>query len=232
MSQATVTLERMDGARHYNAWIGRKLRPHLGQRVLEVGAGLGTITRQIEAGRELVVALEVEQSYVDRLQGLFRDKPHVRPYLSGVELADWQRLKSERLDTVVLSNVLEHIEDDAQAVRNFREVLEPGGRLVLWVPALPRLFGALDQAVGHYRRYTRDSLRAVVEGNGFALERSDWMNLVGIPGWFLNSVILRRTVMPPFQLRAYDAVAPLIAEVESHLRLPIGLSLLAVARAV
>jgi SAM-dependent methyltransferase len=232
MSQAMATLERMDGAHHYNAWIGRQFRPYLGRRVLEVGAGLGTITREIESGRELVVALEVEQAYVERLRHRFQDKPHIRPYLSGVELADWQRLKSEQLDTVVLSNVLEHVEDDAQAVRNFREVLDPGGRLVLWVPALPRLFGALDEAVGHYRRYTQASLRAVIESNGFALERSDWMNLVGIPGWFFNSVVLRRRVMPPLQLRAYDAVAPLIAEVESFLRLPIGLSLLAVARAV
>jgi SAM-dependent methyltransferase len=227
-----ATLERMDGARNYNAWIARQMRPHLGKRVLEVGAGIGTITREIQKGRELVIALEVEPLYVDRLRDIFHNSPHVRPYLSGVELADWQRLQGERLDTVVLSNVLEHIQDDAQAVRNFRLVLQPGGRMVVWVPALPTLFGMLDQAVGHYRRYTERTLRAVVEGNGFHLEHLDWMNLVGIPGWWLNSVLLGRREVPWFQLLAYDAIAPLLASVESRVKLPIGMSLLAVARAV
>lgn len=227
-----ATLERVDGAHHYNAWIGRQLRAHLGQRVLEVGAGIGTITREIESGRELVIALEVEASYVDRLKATFHDKPHVRPYLSGVEAADWKKLEKDKLDTVVLSNVLEHIRDDGEAVRNFRVVLQPGGRLVVWVPALPALFGSLDEAVGHHRRYVPATLRAVLEENGFQVEKLDWMNFVGIPGWWFNSRILKRRVMPGFQLRLYDAVAPALAQLESHVKLPVGLSLLAVARAV
>jgi SAM-dependent methyltransferase len=227
-----ATLERIDTAHHYNAWIGRQMRPFLGQRVLEVGAGIGTITREIEADRELVVALEVEESYVERLRATFQDKPHIRPYLSGVEAADWEKLRTERLDTVVLSNVLEHIQDDAEAVRNLRVVLAPGGKLVAWVPALPQLFGTLDEAVGHHRRYLPATLRAVLEENGFSVEHLKWMNLVGIPGWFFNSRVLKRRVMPALQLKLYDAVAPLLAEMESHLRLPLGLSLLVVARAV
>ncbi len=67
-----VTLERMDGAQNYNAWLGRKFRTHLGRRVLEIGAGIGTITREIEKDRELVVALEIEQYYVDKLAEVFR----------------------------------------------------------------------------------------------------------------------------------------------------------------
>ena len=226
------TLERMDDAHHYNAWIGRQMEPHLGRRVLEVGAGIGTITREIEAGRELLIALEMEAFYVERLKNLFRDKPHVRPVLSGVERADWERLQKERLDTVVLSNVLEHIADDAAAVRNFRLALQPGGALVTWVPALPGLYGSLDEAVGHFRRYSAESLRAVLEGNGFAVEKLEWMNRIGIPGWWLNSVVLSRRAMPKLQLRVYDAAWPLLAQLDGVLRLPTGLSLFAVARAV
>ena len=54
----------------------------------------------------------------------------------------------------MLSNVLEHIEDDAAAVRRFRSVLPEGGRLVILVPALPALYGSIDEAIGHFRRYT------------------------------------------------------------------------------
>ncbi|MBU8896345.1 SAM-dependent methyltransferase [Corallococcus sp. H22C18031201] len=224
------TLERMDGATHYNQWLGRRFREHLGRRVLEIGAGIGTITRELESGAELLVALEVERFYVDRLKNMFRGKPHVRPYLSDVALADWESLKAEQLDTIVLSNVLEHIPDDAAAVRRFRQILAPGGRVLILVPALPALFGAIDEAVGHYRRYTPDSLRAVLEGNGFELEKLEWMNLVGLPGWFLNSRILRRRAVPKLQLRVYDALAPLFAQAERNVKLPVGMSLFAVAR--
>jgi SAM-dependent methyltransferase len=197
---------------------------------LEIGAGIGTITRQLEPGLELLIALEVERFYVDRLKNMFRGKPHVRPYLSDVALADWQSLKAERLDTIVLSNVLEHIPDDGAAVRRFRQILPMGGKVVVLVPALPQLFGAIDEAVGHYRRYTPETLRKVLEENGFTVDTLEWMNLVGIPGWFLNSRVLRRRAVPRFQLKLYDRLAPLLAEAERHVKLPVGMSLFAVAR--
>jgi SAM-dependent methyltransferase len=225
------TLARMDGAPNYNAWIGKRFEPFLGQRVLEVGAGIGTITRELERGREQVIALEMDPFYVDRLKNLFRDKPHVRPVHSEVATTDWAALGREGIDTVVLSNVLEHIEDDGEAIRNFRAVLPEGGRLLILVPALPALFGAMDEAVGHFRRYTKDTLEQVICQNGFALERLEWMNLAGIPGWFLNGRVFRRRAVPPLQLRLYDQVAPLLAEAESRFPIPVGLSLFAVARA-
>ena len=225
-----TTLERMDGATHYNQWLARRFREHLGRRVLEIGSGIGTVTRELESGLELLIALEVDRFYVDRLKNLFRGKPHVRPYLSDVALADWASLKEERLDTIVLSNVLEHIPDDASAVRRFRQILSPGGRVVILVPALPQLFGAIDEAVGHHRRYTPATLRAVLETNGFAVEKLEWMNLVGLPGWFVNSRLLRRRAVPKLQLKLYDTLAPLFARAESHVKLPVGMSLFAVAR--
>lgn len=226
------TLARMEGAPNYNAWIGRMLARYCGSRILEVGAGIGTITEQIEPGRELLIALEVDPFYVERLENRFRNKRHVRPMLTDVATADWKGLRSERLDTVVLTNVLEHIEDDVQALRNFRDTLLPGGRVVILVPALPALFGSMDEAVGHFRRYTPERLRAALEDAGFEIERLEWMNLAGIPGWWLNSRVFRRRAVPPLQLRLYDTFAPLLARAEELLpTLPIGMSLFAVGRA-
>jgi SAM-dependent methyltransferase len=224
-----TALERMDGANNYNAWVGRRFREHLGRRVLEIGAGIGTITRELEPGLELLIALEVDKFYVDRLKNMFRGKPHVRPYLSDVALADWAALKAERIDTIVLSNVLEHIPDDGAAVRRFRQILPVGGKVVLLVPALPQLFGAIDEAVGHYRRYTPETLRAVLESNGLKVDTLEWMNLVGIPGWFMSSRVLRRRAVSKLQLKLYDRLAPLFAEAERHVKLPVGMSLFAVA---
>jgi SAM-dependent methyltransferase len=220
------------GAPNYNAWLGRRLLPHLGKRVLEVGAGIGTITREILPGRDLVIALEAEAMYAERLAEAFKDEPRVKTVHCAVEETDWTALAAEGLDSVLLSNVLEHIEDDGAAIANLRKTLHTGGKLVLLVPALPWLFGSMDEAVGHHRRYLPRTLRNVIEENGFKVERLEWMNLLGIPGWFLNSRILQRRVLPAAQVRAYDRIAPLLARVEAIFRLPVGLSLLAVGRAV
>jgi SAM-dependent methyltransferase len=225
------TLERLESAPHYNAWLGAKLRPFLGRRVLEVGAGIGTLTKQIAEGRECVIALEGDPYYAQRLSNLFRGSQIVQTLHAPVEATDWVGLSSERLDTVFLSNVLEHIADDGQAVRHFRGVLPHGGRLVVLVPALPQLFGTLDQAVGHHRRYTTTRLRRVIEDNGFEIETLEWLNLLGILGWYLNGKILRRRVLPALQLKIYDRLAPVLARAEALWKLPVGLSLIAVARA-
>ncbi len=217
-------------APNYNAWLGERFRTFCGKRILEVGAGIGTITAHLAPGREKVIALEVDPFYVRRLQNRFRGQPHVEPHLSDVAVADWQSLRDQHLDTVVLSNVLEHISDDAQAVQLFARILQASGRLLIFVPALPSLFGSLDEAVGHHRRYTPRTLRVVLESNGFEVERLQWMNLVGIPGWFVNGSLLKRRVLPALQLRLYDQIAPLLAQVEAKVRLPVGLSLFAVAK--
>jgi SAM-dependent methyltransferase len=224
------TLLRMEGAPNYNSWLGRKFSPHLGKRVLEVGAGIGTITRQIEQGRELVVALEMDPFYVTKLKNLFARRPHVLPLQSGVEQADWDALRVHNLDTILLSNVLEHIADDAQAIGHFKRALVPGGKLVLLVPAIPQLFGTIDEAVGHYRRYTPTMLRRALESQGFTVEHLEWMNMVGIPGWLVNGRLLKRRAVPAVQLAMYDQLAPLLARAEAQFKLPVGMSLLCVAR--
>jgi len=233
MPEGYETLAVIDrGAPNYNAWLGRRLRTHLGRRVLEVGAGIGTMTREILPGREMVIALEAEPAYAAQLSEVFQNEPRVRILNVSVEGTDWAELATERLDSVVLSNVLEHIDDDAAAIRNFRAVLKVGGSLVVLVPGLPFLFGTLDEAVGHHRRYLPSSLRTVIEENGFHVDRLEWMNLVGVAGWFMNSRLLRRRLIPLGQLRVYDRIAPMLARIETMFRLPIGLSLLAVAHAV
>ena len=225
-----TTLARMEsGAPNYNTWLGERFREHAGARVLEVGAGIGTITGLLAAGREKVVALEVDPFYVRRLENRFRGTPQVVPYLSDVALADFEVLKEQRFDSIVLSNVMEHIPDDGDAVRRFAQILAPGGKLLILVPALPVLFGALDEAVGHHRRYTPETLRALLENNGFAIELLEWMNLVGIPGWFVNGRLLKRRSMPQLQLRLYDQLAPWLARAEAKVKLPVGMSLFCVA---
>lgn len=224
------TLRALEAAApNYNAWLAKSFEPWAGQRILEVGAGIGTITAHLAQGKELVTALELEAPYIERLKNRFRNWANIEPLQSDVSLADWQALAARRFDTIVLSNVLEHIEDDAAAIRSFAKILPPKGRLLIYVPALPALFGTLDEAVGHHRRYLPSTLKAAIEPNGFEVVHLKWMNLVGIPGWIVNGRILGKRSLPPLQLRVFDAIAPAVARIESQLWLPVGMNLFAVA---
>ncbi|MHB8419265.1 MAG: methyltransferase domain-containing protein [Myxococcales bacterium] len=222
------TLQVMDQAPRYAEWLVSLMRPHLGRRVLEIGAGIGTITRQL-LDRELVVPLDVEPRYVRQLENAFRGVPHVRPLCADASALDLEALRAERFDTVILSNVLEHLPDDRGALRTFRRLLGPGGRVLLVVPAHQGIYGSLDRAVGHHRRYGRRDLARLVAEAGFEVAALRAVNLPGIAGWVVNGRLLGRRRVPPLQLRLYDRLAPLVAAVERRLEPPVGLSLFCVA---
>ena len=116
---------------------------------------------------------------------------------------------------MVCLNVLEHIEDDARALGTFFDVLEPGGRLILLVPALRALYGSLGRALDHFRRYERSELVDKLRRAGFEVEASWFFNLLGVAGWYVNSRILKRTTFPPVQLTLYDRLV-LLFHLESR----------------
>ena len=126
-------------------------------------------------------------------------------------------------------NVLEHIEDDAAALRRMRDVLTPGGRAVLIVPASNSLYGEIDRGIGHYRRYDRSEIVQRMEQAGFTVEDASPFNVIGALGWYINSRLLRRTAVPGVQARLYDKLVPLF-RLEEPFKPSIGLSILVVGR--
>ena len=154
-----MTLRRMEGLSPYNAWLHGRFDGFLGQRVLEVGSGVGNQTRYF-ADRERVIASDIEPHYLRELSRRFEDSKNVRvaSFVFPLQESDRSDLRGERPDTIVCMNVLEHIEHDSATLRDFASVLDPGGRLVLLVPAMPSLYGSLDVALNHFRRYDKDAL--------------------------------------------------------------------------
>lgn len=221
---ATVTLERMAHAKSYNAWLVERSEPYLGHRVLDAGAGVGTFTDMVAEGRE-VVALEPDPAHAARLRERFADRPNV----SVIESNASSRDLGAAFDSVLCFNVLEHIVDDESALESFAAALKPGGRLLLLVPAHPFLYGTIDRALEHARRYRRSELRERLGGAGFSVEALQYVNPVGAIGWLAWGRILRSDRVPEQPLRAYDRMAPLL-RVLDWVPLPLGLSLWAVAR--
>jgi glycosyltransferase involved in cell wall biosynthesis len=222
------TLIRMAKLKNYNRWIWDRLKPWVGQRVLEVGAGAGTMTRFLY-GRDLIVATDVETAYVDILRNSFYRRPGIVVDRFDLDRDEVSRFKAYAFDTIVCLNVLEHVEDDRGALQRMYDLLVPGGRLLLYVPADRSLFGTLDQNVGHFRRYERDELSEKLKTAGFAVEDLRYQNRLGKIGWYLNARIFRREHMPAAQSQMFDKFVPLLRSLESD-NPSSGLSLIAVGR--
>src|ERR1051325_1082463 len=226
IAEGYVTLERMGKLSRYNKWIWESISKYVGDRVLEVGAGIGNMTR-VMYGRELIVATDVELPYLHILRNRFSRNPTIR--VTKLDLNsddDCNALKEYRFDTVVCLNVLEHIEDDRGALRRLYQLLEPGGHLLLFVPADQRLYGEIDRQVGHFRRYSLDQLKELIESEGFAIPEIFHQNFFGRFGWWLNGRVLRRSHVPAGQSRVFDLFVPLLRRLEGK-RPRKGLSLVA-----
>jgi len=225
-----VTLARMGKLEPYNRWLVERFRGVLGERLLEIGAGFGNLTRHM-TGRELVVASDLDPVALEYLKGVFRDDPGVKiaSYRFPLDPKAREEIRAQAMDTIVCCNVLEHIEDDKTTLQDMREILRPGGRLVLLVPALARLFGSLDVHLRHFRRYEKAELERKLADAGFTIEDCRFINRPGVFGWFVNGRILRRKVLPRGQLMVFKLAMPLLRREEQ--RPPsFGMSLLAIAR--
>jgi SAM-dependent methyltransferase len=220
------TLQRMKKLHRYNQWIFSKFRPFLGRRVLEIGSGIGNITKFL-LDRDLVIATDVEPKCLALLRNIFEKykKFRIEPLdISGLRN---ERYRSYHIDSVICFNVLEHISEDEKALENIFDLLESRGRLLLFVPSHPWLYGSLDQHLGHHRRYGKRELKNKLEAAGFKVVSLEYFNRVGILGWFLNGKILRRKRLPSLQLRFYNSLVPLL-KLEKIFPLPFGTSLVAV----
>lgn len=220
------TLERLDAdAPRYNRWLTERVAPWVGSRVLEIGAGIGNMAAHF-VDRERLVLAEPDAAYRERLAARFAGRANVVVVPLKLPLVD-ARLAAEQLDTIICLNVLEHVAQDAAALAGMRSLLAPRGRVVLLVPALPALYGTLDSALGHVRRYAAAELRDKIAAAGLRLVHFEYFNLGGVPGWWLTGRVLRRTMIPRASLRLYDALVPLF-RLERLLPWRIGQSLIAV----
>jgi len=231
VSEITVSdLQIMQQAGRYRRWCFDQVSPWVGRRVLEIGAGIGNQTEFL-LGSEVVVCVELCREAAAVLRGRYAGQPRVVVFEGDICSESARSLAEHACDTAICFNVLEHIEDDVEGLRNIARILVPGARLLLMVPALPAIFGTVDRSLGHWRRYLPSTLRAALEKAGYRLERLWWMNLPGILGWFVNNRILRRKEESMGQILLFDRLlVPVTRFFESLVHPPVGLSLIAIAQ--
>jgi 2-polyprenyl-3-methyl-5-hydroxy-6-metoxy-1,4-benzoquinol methylase len=221
-------LEHLARAQRLCDWMFAQFAGDVRGSVAEVGAGIGTFSdRILAAGAERLLMIEPERSCFEALERRFATERRARMVTESIP--DAPSLEAAEHNLVVCQNVLEHVDDDAGSVKTMAAALRPGGRLAMLVPAGPRLFGRLDLAYGHRRRYTRSRVRALIEGAGLELIELRPFNLLGVPGWWLQNH-RRSARVSRFSLAAYEALLPLWRPLEERLGTPWGLSLVVRAR--
>jgi len=223
----SAILVQLESARKFNLWMGQTLRPFVGDRVLEIGSGIGNLTNQF-IPRERYVVSDINPHYLRYLESYAHGKPYlsVRRVDAG-NMDDFEYLGSQ-FDTVLMINVLEHVPDEQIALRNVWAALAYGGRAIILVPRCPALYGTLDHVLGHRERYTVHSLRNALEKAGFCVENLFDFNRCSVPGWWFNGKLLRKKTFSKAQLKSLNTAMPLIRKIDRFLPWR-GLSLIAVA---
>jgi SAM-dependent methyltransferase len=225
LSDEEQNLRLMKGLDNYSRWQFESISPFLQGDVLEVGGGVGTITNMIlkHPGVTSVSVTEINKNNIMSLRDSFSKS------LKIISDANLENLVppdfSGAFDTVLSVNVLEHVKDDQAMFRNCCRCLRKGGRLVLFVPAMHSIYGVVDEAVNHYRRYEKKDLTALAEDNGLALRKMRYMNMAGAIGWFYQGRVVKSRIHKAGELGLFDRVVPALKFVESIIPPPLGLSL-------
>jgi 2-polyprenyl-3-methyl-5-hydroxy-6-metoxy-1,4-benzoquinol methylase len=228
---AAEDLGTIEAAHRYGEHVFDLFRPYIGRRVLEVGCGIGTMSRKLAQVADVIVGIEPNAACLDRVTVAMRDEPKFSLRACHLEECDPIELAAYAFDTVYCVNVLEHIEDDVAALGMFREAVVPDGRVLIFVPAVQAAYGPLDAELGHHRRYSAARLAAAFVEAGLEPVVMRYTNPIGLLGWLYNKYVTRARVHSVGQVKLFERlVAPWALPLERLVPPPIGLSLVAVGR--
>ena len=226
-SYASSELDSLRDARNYYGMLIDRFRGFFGDRIVEIGAGVGNFADYLlreSAGSFVLV--EPATNHIALLEERFAGDSRVKVVHGYLETLPTEIAG----DTFVMVNVLEHIEDDEGTLASIHQRLSAGGALLLFVPAVPQIYGSLDREFAHFRRYTKPDLKRKLIGAGFDIERLDYVNFPGVLSWFIAGRVLRKKTLEIRDVQLYDRfVVPWVNALERRWKPPIGQSLLAIA---
>ena len=220
-------LRELSTTRRFSEWIVKVIEPYLGNRILEIGAGIGNVSRQLPK-RELLTVSDYDDEYITLLNQAFLHYDNIRIAKLDLSHDDGFEALAAQHSSVVCLNVLERVEDDVAALCRMSSLLQPGGHLIILVPQHKWLMSSIDRQLGRYLRYTRSELTEKAELAGLHVTKLLDFNKLGTLGWLVNNRLRGRTTFGRFQLKIFDSLVPVMSRIEKWLPLP-GLSLILIA---
>lgn len=229
-----ITLERISAAKRLNRWFFSAIAPYCKGHVLEVGSGIGNISREFLAQQFPLTMSDLRPEYCAVLESGFKNDPNYRGVVQlNLVAEDFDNRYAHLLgqfDTVIALNVIEHIQNDQLAVSNCKKLLKTGGHLVILVPAYQQLYNVFDVELGHFVRYNSGTLTALLESAGLAVMQTRYFNAAGIFGWWLNGTVRKKKLIPQGQLQLFDKLVPVLKWIDKLTLHSIGLSVIGAAR--
>ena len=222
------TLDVIAKADRFNQWMYRTISPFLKGKILEVGSGIGNISRFVlEDGHRLMMT-DIRKGYCEKLDNQFQSHSG----FLGTEVMDlvdpdFETKYADHLDqydAVFALNVVEHIHDDVLALANSKKLLKKGGKLVVLVPSYQFLFNKFDEELGHYRRYTKARLQKVFLVNHYKIIHKQYFNFIGMFGWFVTGSLMKKESIPGGQMKLYNMLVPVFKVIDRVLFRTAGLS--------
>ena len=216
-----INLEKVSMMQNYVKWLYDEIKPYLGSNILEVGAGMGAITKLIEKDKNRSIIPIDKKEYQINLSSTKIKKMDIT--------SDISMLANQKFDTIICVNVLEHIEKDILAIRNMHQLLEEKGKIVIIVPAIKFIYGKIDRADKHWRRYSKQEILRKIRQSQFEITGFKYINFFGIFGWIFQNYILNSQKHRNADLKRFDWACRILPKIESIIKLPIGLNMLIVA---
>ncbi|MDH4222685.1 MAG: class I SAM-dependent methyltransferase [candidate division Zixibacteria bacterium] len=220
-------LKIMKEANNYNSWLYSQLEAHKSKdsKILEIGAGIGTSVPFIFNDNKITLTDKDENSVK-----LLREQYYWSNKFKVLKLDIEKAKLSEKYDSILCINVLEHIENDFRALVNMGDMLKKDGELKLFVPAFRFAYGELDNTNKHYRRYSKSEVEYKLEMAGLKPISISYFNSLGLLGWFIYGRLLRRKQGSLKVTLFYDRfIVPVLAFIEKLIPIPFGQSIIAIA---
>ncbi|MEV6374307.1 class I SAM-dependent methyltransferase [Micromonospora musae] len=219
-------LEGLATAVNHRRWFVELAVPYLGDDPIEIGSGLGDYALEWAEHAPRFTATEADPDRLVRLKERLSDQ-------ANIDVREMLLPHSERgsYSAAVSYNVLEHIEDHVLALSSMRELVRPGGAVIIIVPAFQFAMSPADIATGHVRRYTKKTLAAAMTEAGLTVEKMHYANALGLLGYFMATKVFRLMPKEGPMVKIYDTlVLPATKAAEQLARPPFGQSVFAVAR--
>lgn len=223
---SSQTLESMSQAVWYNRWTLNKFKKYLKGDILEVGCGIGNFTPALTKYGK-VWAIDIESGYLDQTRKVVNGEVLVG--VGDIEKGKYN-FGDKKFDSIVCLNVLEHIKNDREALKNLYKLLKDRGYLILLVPSHPKLYGAIDQSIGHFRRYDKNDLINQLKDTGCVLVSCKRVNFLGGIGWWVAQRIFKEKTVKEENIKIFNILAPLILPLEDIMEPPLGTSILVIAQ--
>lgn len=222
------TLDAISEADKFNEWMYDTIRRHCTGKILEIGSGIGNISRFFTEANADITLSDIRPVYCDILKNKFEGIEVVELDLTHPSFTSLYAEHLGQYDSVFALNVVEHIENDSLAIANCNRLLKPGGKLVILVPAYAALYNRFDRELEHFRRYTTKRLNALLRSGKFSIIHSQYFNFMGIPGWYISGRLQSNKTIPKSQMSFYNRLVPLFKLVDRCVFNSVGLSAISV----